>query len=64
MQRGLGGFPHERLHQDKVALSKGATGILGRRCRGFPQFGTASRQYFCDRSNQDNRQPSTNTNFS
>ncbi|AOX02884.1 hypothetical protein BJP34_28655 [Moorena producens PAL-8-15-08-1] len=33
MQRGLGGFPHERLHQDKVALSKGATVILRRQRR-------------------------------
>ncbi|WP_143727515.1 hypothetical protein [Moorena bouillonii] len=23
MQRGLGGFPHERLHQDKAPLSYG-----------------------------------------
>ncbi|NEO10981.1 MULTISPECIES: hypothetical protein [unclassified Moorena] len=23
MQRGLGGFPHERLHQDKASLSYG-----------------------------------------
>ncbi|NEO65515.1 MAG: hypothetical protein F6J98_36050 [Moorea sp. SIO4G2] len=23
MQRGLGGFPHERLHQDKAQLSYG-----------------------------------------
>ncbi|WP_143727552.1 hypothetical protein [Moorena bouillonii] len=59
MQRGLGGFPHERLHQDKAPLSYGnyrlwrrlAVGhAKGEReqtmsdCRGFPHSRFASRQ--------------------
>ncbi|NEP35736.1 hypothetical protein [Moorena sp. SIO3B2] len=28
MQRGLGGFPHERLHQDIVAISKRVVKVL------------------------------------
>ncbi|WP_143727662.1 hypothetical protein [Moorena bouillonii] len=59
MQRGLGGFPHERLHQDKAPLSYGNYRLWRRLAvghakgereqtmsnwRGFPHSRFASRQ--------------------
>ncbi|WP_293085411.1 hypothetical protein [Moorena sp. SIO3H5] len=56
MQRGLGGNPHERLHQDTGILRR--TGILPvsavvspmSDCRGFPHSRFASRHWHLGRT--------------